>query len=188
MVISSTCSSQARAVEASDTAGEYRLGAALTWKAWHAPMLQQIRPTQACVSGWLSAETFHAEASQDAVTSACSWSPSEAACPCTVSATAACRCAACAAACGPEIGKIAMVIASSATMMVPISRKGGKLLFVGTGYVSRKSGFDKRVPDEVWIKAKPDGTALSCIGNLGLATLTMGLMLPTVARSTGFDG
>jgi hypothetical protein len=36
-----------------------------------------------------------------------------------------------------------MVIASRATMMVPISRKGETLLFVRLGYVSRKLGFDK---------------------------------------------
>jgi hypothetical protein len=32
-------------------------------------------------------------------------------------------------------------------MMVPISRKGGKLLFVTIGYVSRKFGFDKAGAD-----------------------------------------
>ena len=39
------------------------------------------------------------------------------------------------AACGTEIGKIAMVNASRATMMVPISRKGETLLFVMIGCV-----------------------------------------------------
>ena len=39
-----------------------------------------------------------------------------------------------------------MVIASSATMMVPISRKRGELQFIGVRYVSRKSGLDKREP------------------------------------------
>ena len=62
---------------------------------------------------------------------------------CPAPTVAACRCPADAAACGTEIGKIAMVNASRATMMVPISRKGKSLLSVRIGCVPGNDGLNK---------------------------------------------
>ncbi len=112
--IPSTCSSLAAGMETIRLNGERILGPALVWKAWQRVILQQPEPVASWWPAFWSPQDTVAPCPHEASTASWRWWESN---------VTACSWLPTSAAFGMEIGKIAMVIASSTAMIGAIRRK-----------------------------------------------------------------